>query len=73
MSFCLIVCLFIALDWFVHSKGTVQGAPAAQKFAKLGNLWENVDRNDVLDESIYRFLPALRRALGLVDGMYAQG
>lgn len=56
-----------------RSKGTVQGAPAVKKFAKTGNLWANVDRNDELDESIYRFLPALRRALGLVDGMYAQG
>jgi hypothetical protein len=25
-------------------KGTVQGAAAAQKFAKIGNHWENVDR-----------------------------
>jgi hypothetical protein len=61
-------------DWDKKkSKGTVQGAPAVKKFAKLGNQWRNVDRNEVLDESIHRFLPALRRALGLKEGQYAQG
>ncbi len=51
----------------------MQGAPAVKKFAKTGNLWQNVNRNEVLDESIFRFLPALRRALGLREGEYAQG
>ena len=61
-------------DWRdKKSKGTVQGAPAAKKFAKLGNHWKSVDRNDELDESIYRFLPTLRDALNLKKGGYAQG
>jgi len=50
-----------------------QGATAERKFAKPGNQWSAVDRNDVLDTAIWRFLPALRRRLGLVEGEYALG
>lgn len=48
-------------------KGTVQGLPAMDKFAKRGNHWSQVDLNEIRDDAILRFLPALKKSLGVQD------
>jgi len=48
-------------------KGTVQGLPVMDKFAKRGNHWAQVDLNEIRDDSILRFLPALKKSLGVQD------
>jgi hypothetical protein len=61
-------------DWEEKKgKGVSQGQGAAAKFAKAGNQWDAVDRNEVYDDAILRFMPKVRRALQLSEFMYAQG
>eukprot|EP01112_Ceratiomyxa_fruticulosa_P001223 TRINITY_DN1122_c0_g1_i1.p1 TRINITY_DN1122_c0_g1~~TRINITY_DN1122_c0_g1_i1.p1 ORF type:complete len:769 (+),score=119.40 TRINITY_DN1122_c0_g1_i1:297-2603(+) len=46
-------------------KGTVQGKDGDMKFMKWGNIWRQVDINDVKDDAILRFVPQVRYNMGL--------